>query len=189
LTAKEKEALETQIVELQKKTMTQEELARQESERTKKIAEEREASLTSERDTWKRDYTEYRQRTEIFSAASTNDAYSATQIVDLLMPRTKLVERKDDSGQPIAGAFDAIVEFEAPGKDGKPVSLQLPVAEAIKKMKELPQQYGNLFKSGVTGGLGAHNNGGPGKGTQFRSDMTEAEYQEYRKQQGFVRKV
>ena len=52
----------------------------------------------------------------------------------------------------------AKVEFSDTDKEGKPVTLDLTIAEAVKRMSEM-DEYANLFKSEGTGGVGGVNRG------------------------------
>ena len=52
--------------------------------------------------------------------------------------------------------------------------------EAIKRMKQLPETYGNLFKSGVVGGIGAASaTGGLTPGSNGKVDTTKLTMDQY----------
>ena len=159
LSTEEKTELEKQIEDLQKQYMTAEERARQTSEKiTKKFKKDLEA-LESERNSWKDRYTRSTIDAAIAQAAVTNKAIAVEQIAAMLRPSAKLAEKLDEAGKP-TGMYEPRVEFQDLDRDEKPITLDLTVNEAVKRMTELPQ-YGNLFKGNKAGGIGG--SGGTGK--------------------------
>lgn len=190
LTDKEKEELQEKVTTLQSMNLSKEEIARQEAERLKKSFEDDRAALSSERDGWKNRYEEFHKKTEILSAATNANAFRPDQLVELLLPKTKLVELKENVGGEEVVRYQTVVKFPDRDKDGKPVLLDLSVEAALKRMRELPDVHGNLFKTDAKGGTGLLNaqQGSTGK-TGFRTDMSAEEYAKYRKEQGFGSKV
>ena len=87
----------------------------------------------------------------------------------------------DEDGKP-TGDYEPRVAFPDKDKDNKPLTLDLTVAEAVKRMKEL-EKYGNLFEGGKKSGLGG--TGSQTKGSNV--DISEvakkdpAKYRELRK--------
>lgn len=156
LTSEEKIELEKQIEDLQKQYMTVEERARQASDKATKAHEKVVTDLTTERDSWKNRYTQSTITSSIAQAAVVNKAIDVDQIAAMLRPAAKLSEKLDEAGKP-TGIFEPRVDFQDIDKDEKPITLDLSISEAVKRMTELPR-YGNLFEGGKTGGLGA--NGG-----------------------------
>lgn len=154
LTAKEKEDLQARLDELNNSLLTKEELAKQERDKQEKKYQTDLTKVTQEMSTWRDRYTNESIVRSITDAASANDAWSTEPIVALLRPNTKLVEEKDDDGKP-TGNLIPRVKFQGEDKEGKQVTLDLTVPEAVKQMKDLPNRYGNLFKSAASGGLGS----------------------------------
>lgn len=190
LTAKEKAELEDQINQLRAQTTSKEELARQEIERRQKQYDEERTGLTSERDHWRGQYEGYRLQTEILTAAAGANAYNPEQLVQLLLPKTKLVEQKEVVGGVEQTTYVPFVKFSDRDKDGKPVVLELSIGDAIKRMRELPETYGNLFKSDAKGGTGLLNTGGsPAGKSAIRPGMSQEEYMKIRGQLGFGAKI
>ena len=73
-------------------------------------------------------------------------------------------------------------------KEGKPVTLELTPAEAVKRMSEM-DEYLNLFKGKGSGGIGGTNRGGGNKGAamtaaQAAKTLSPAAFQEWRKKNG-----
>jgi flagellar biosynthesis GTPase FlhF len=180
LTQEQKEALEAQIEELRNQTMTAEERARHQLTKTQKEAEEKLLHATGSAKNWENRYQDLRIGYEISSAAVLCDVLpNSVQFVEaLLRPRTRLVQEIDAEGKPI-DHFTAKVKFDDTDKDGKPITLDLQIGEAVKRMKELPEKYGNLFKGTASSGLGG-NTGTPGKKPNV-AKMTTEEYMEARK--------
>ncbi len=176
LTQKERDELQAQINNLQSLNLSKEEQARQEADRLKRTYEEEKNGLSTERDAWKNRYEDFRMKAEIGQAASELNAFSSKQITDLLLPKAKLVSHKELVNGEEKLSEMTIVTITAYDKAGKPVNLDLPVKDAITKMKELPEEYGNLFRSEAKGGTGLLN--GERRATQgtIRPGMTHEEY-------------
>ena len=159
LTDKQKGDLQAQIDDLQKQYMTTEEQARQDADRKQKEYSGKLETATTERDEWKAKHEQLAISTEIAHAAFEHEAVELEQVEAILRPKTKLVEKLDDEGQP-TGQFEPKVTFNDIGKDEKPIVLELTVNEAVKRMRELPK-HGNLFRSPKKGGLGGSGSQGP----------------------------
>lgn len=98
---------------------------------------------------WENKYKDSTVARALQDAAVHGDAYNPAQLVTILRPMTKLTEEN--------GEFKAMVEF--PDNDattGEPVMTLRSPEEAVRRMKELPEVYGNLFKSNVVSGIGSH---------------------------------
>jgi len=182
LSAEEREDLQKQIDELQTKYMTTEERARQSAEKAKDAHETQVKTLSTDRDTWQSRYTEATIDVEIAQAAVANKAVATEQITALLRPATKLTEKTDDAGKP-SGTFEARVAFKDMDKDGKPITLDLTVPEAVKRMSEL-ESCGNLFTNSKFSGVGGSGN----KGKKGDIDLVQvakndpAQYRKLRKE-------
>lgn len=178
MTAQQKEALEKQIEELRNASLTKEEQLKREQEKAAKVYAEEKEQLRKQAETWQQRYANETVRRSILDAAVQNEAFNPEQLVNILRGDTRLTEATDEEGKP-TGDFIAKTRFNDIGKDGKPVLLDMTVPEAIKRMKESPDRFGNLFKSGATGGLGATTKPGS-KGVKIE-DLTPAQYRELRK--------
>jgi len=158
MTVQEKEALELRIEDLQKATMTKEELALREQAKAKKTYEDNLKALEGEATSWKSRYTKETIARSILDEAVRSEAYAPAQLVELLGTKSKLVPVLDETGKPTAD-FVTKISFDDVDKDQKPVTLELTVSETLKRMKEIPDRFGNLFKSNANGGAGGSNNG------------------------------
>jgi hypothetical protein len=183
LTAKERDELTARIEEIQNQALSKEELAKKERD---KILNDHKAELTkavSERDTWKNRYNSETTVRAITDAAVDNDAINPRLVVAFLQPNTRLVEDLDDEGKP-AGTFTARVKFQDADKEGKPINLDLTVPEAVKRMREITDQFGSLFKTSSQGGVGGSGNADAKNksGESLRELMSDpVKYREWRK--------
>lgn len=176
LTQKERDELQTQINNLQSLNLSKEEQARQEADRLRRTYEEEKNSISTERDTWKGKYENFRMRAEITKAAADLNAFNANQITELLLPKAKVVTQKEMvNGEEVLSEI-TIVSVQAYDKAGKPVTLDLPAKDAIAKMKELPDDYGNLFRSDAKGGTGLMNGERRTPQGELRPGMSHDEY-------------
>ena len=157
LTDQERTDLESRLETMKNEFLTKEELAKKEQDKITRQHGEEKTKLTAERDAWQQRFTNSTIQRSITDAAVGVNAFSPKQIVALLQPDTRLTESLDSDGNP-TGELIAKVEFSDTDKEGKPVTLDLTIAEAVKRMSEM-DEYANLFKSEGTGGVGGVNRG------------------------------
>lgn len=168
LSQQQVEDLQKQIGELEKTYMSQAELAKRDAEKQQK-----EYSSKLEAETKRATENESRFKNlliknAITSASATNDAYNPEQMLTQLSGLAKVVPVIMDGKE--TGDFEVKIAFPDKTKEGQPVVLELTADETLKRMKEIPEKYGNLFKSGVSGGVGGNNNGPSGNnGTDLNS--------------------
>jgi hypothetical protein len=180
-TKAEKEALQQKISEMEKNFLTKEQLAAQEQEKAKKKYETELSEAKQAADQWKNVFIKNVAEVSIAQAAVENKAFNPQQLQLLLGNQVQVRQKTDAEGRPTM-EFETILAVTDKDKDGKPVVLELPVAEGVKKMRENPQ-FANLFLVDGTPGTGAHtiNNspvpvtGGP--------PSDPAQYRAWRKQQ------
>ncbi len=185
LTSKEREELEGRITELRKANMTAEELQKEETNKIQSDLQSKLDVVTKSADDWRNHFSNSEIKRAIVDAAASHNAFVPAQVVAILKPSTRLVEAVDDDGKP-TGEYTPKVTFEDI-KEGKPVTLELSPAEAVKRMTEM-DNYLNLFKGKGSGGIGGSNRGSGGSGSGS-GEMTAAEaaklppaaYKEWRK--------
>lgn len=153
LSDQERVTLANRIEELSNQILTKEQLLEKEKAKLQNEHKTQLQKESEEKEGWKKRYTESTITRSIVDAASSNDAFSAEQVVALLQPHTKLVEDVDSDGNAL-GTFTPRVKFSDVDKDGKPIILDLSVPEAVKRMKDTPEKYGNLFKANIASGIG-----------------------------------
>lgn len=158
LSAQEREELEGRIEALRTDYMTKEELLKQEKEKESKKYKTELDAKTKEAEAWRNRFTQDRINRSITDAAVSEKAFSPKQIVAQLAANARLVEVLDDANKP-TGDFVAKVKITDKDKDGKDITLDLTVHEAVKKMSE-QEDFANLFQGKGTGGAGGQNRGG-----------------------------
>ena len=166
-----------QLEDLRKETRTKEQqLAHEkkqlEEQYTKQLTDEKKA-----REEWENRYREGTVERALQDAAVSGDAFNADTVMSVLRPMTRLTEITDEKTGKGTGKFKVVVDFpDTDPNTGEPtVTLHTPES-AVKRMKELPQIYGNLFKSGVVSGIGSSAaTGGLASGGGGKIDPTEAD--------------
>ncbi len=152
VTKEQKTELDKQIEDLQKKYMTVDERSRQAADKASKKHGLEITDLKENQKAWQNRYTNSVISHAIVTSAAANKAYDASQIEAILRPKCKIVEKTDSDGQP-TGAYEPRIDFEDTDKDGEPVTLDITISEAVKRMTELTQ-HGNLFEGGKSSGMG-----------------------------------
>lgn len=182
VSSEEREKLMGRVRELSDSLKTKEELARQEASRIKTESEKKISDLQNQFNALHERYTNETIQRAIMDAAIVNEAFAPDQIVAILRPNTSLIEELDGEGNP-TGNLVPKVKITGRDKEGKDKQLDLSVIEAVKVMKEIPERYGNLFKSTATGGFGFGTGvKGQGNGNVDISKMTTEEYVKARRE-------
>ena len=152
LTLEQKQGIETQLEEVRNTLKTEKQLAEDKLRKEQEEATKKVKTVEGERDYWKNLYTSEHIEGKILSAAVENKAFVPAQVVSILRPDTYLTEELDANSKP-TGKRVAKAKFKHV-KDGKEETLDLTISEAVKRMTELPEKFGNLFQSEKTKGLG-----------------------------------
>ncbi len=181
LTELEKQSLEDRIETIKNDFLSKEQIAQKEQQKVKQKQQEELDNVKKEVTRWRSLYEETTvDNTLLGAAASDQDVFNGRQILELLKPKTRLVEELDsESGKP-TGRFTPRVRLPGKDKDGNPITLELTAEEAVKQMKENTSEYGNLFKSNVIKGVGGSNNGDTRRGNEPPTDP--AAFRAWRKQ-------
>jgi hypothetical protein len=181
LSAKERAAMEENLAMISGQLRTKEQQAAFEK---KQLEEQYQQKLTEKEKAaieWEARYRESTISRSLQDAAVTNDAFSPDQIVTILKPMTKLIEVVDEASKKPTGYYRPVIEF--PDKDpntGEPMTTTRTPEEAVKRMKELPEKYGNLFKSNVVSGIGSNSTAGLPAGSGGKIDVRSLSPQQYR---------
>ena len=154
LTTKERSDLESRVEQMQNELLTKEQLATKEKEKSTKAHEKVVEDITVDRDAWKERFTQSTILRSIQDAAIENGAVSPDQIVRMLGSDTRLVEEMKDGAA--TGKLVPQIKMDDVDKDGKPVTLDLVINEAVKRMSDM-EQHGNLFRAEGAGGIGGTN--------------------------------
>ncbi len=180
LTAQEKEELQGKIDQLQEQYMSKEELAKRQQDKLQKDYNKQLEDTKQQSEFWRTQYATSTIQRSLQDAALEAEAYPH-QIVDMLGSKTQLVEILDEGKS--TGKYKPVVKFNDKDGDGNPVTLELTPAEALKRMKELPDLYGNLFKGTATSGLGATGNSNNKAGSITIEDLKDpVKYAKWRKE-------
>jgi len=185
LTAQEREQLAQRLEDVHKETRTKE----QQTIHERKVLEEQYNNKLEEerksRTQWENRFRESMVERSLQDAAVTGDAFQPAQVMTILRQMTRLSEVTDDKTNKGTGKFKVVVDF--PDNDpstGEPIVTLHTPESAVKRMKELPAVYGNLFKSGVVSGIGSSSaTGGLASGQSGKLDvrkLTPAQYAEIR---------
>lgn len=172
-----KAELEKQLEELNNRYKSKEELAADALKKERAEAEGKLKQAATERDSWKKRYEDQTLLTELTAAASKKakvgdkdvEVHNPSQLVKFLKPDARVTQKVVD-GKP-TDQLETRVKVTVKGKE-----LDLTPEEAVKSMAEDPE-YGNFFKSGVVGGLGAsggkQGNGGDGLLSMPQNEFTK----------------
>lgn len=155
LTQQERDELETRLEGMRNEFLTKEELSSKEKSKLEKQFKDETERLSKQAQDWQNRYTNETITRSITDAAAKHVAYNPGQVVALLRQDTKLVDVLDENGKP-TGNLIPKVKFADKDKDGKPVTLELEVDQAVKRMTEL-EEFANLFKDSSSGGVGGRN--------------------------------
>ncbi len=179
LTEQEKINLEERIDTLRNEFLTKEELTKKEQQKEANKRKEELANIAKEKDKWKKLYEDSTVENTLLGAASSDpDVFNPNQILELLKPKTRLIEELDEEGKPTGRSIPR-VKLAGRNKDGESIMLELDAVAAVKQLKENTTEYGNLFKSNVVKGVGGNNNGDQKKGGGPPEDP--AAFREWRK--------
>jgi hypothetical protein len=183
MTEATRKALEENLNAIQGQLRTKEQQLAHEKKQMEEVHNNETTELKKKAGFWENMYRESTVERALQDAAVKGDAFNAEQIVVLLRPMTKLLEVVDEKTGKTTGKYKPMVEMsDVDPKTGEPVQMVRTPEEAVKRMKELPETYGNLFKSGVVSGIGAGvaTGGAPGGGRIDVRKLTSQQYREIR---------
>lgn len=176
LSAKEKSDLSMQLENVQAELRTKEQQAAYEAKKQQAEYNSRLEEANGQLDYYKGLYETTTRDNAIMAAASNHDAYNPQQFIDVLGPRTKIVDELNELGEK-TGRLVPRVEMDVVGEDGTPTRVQVTPDEAIENMKNDVAKFGNLFRGNVAKGIGE------GSNTDFagssRVDVTKMSDEEY----------
>lgn len=175
LNEQEKESLEQSLEDVRKQLRTKEEQAAHEKKKLESQYQSQLKEATESAQKWQSRYEDSTITRALQDAAVKGEAFQSSQIVTLLRSNTSLSEGED-------GDNKVIVEFNDTNEKGEQVTLTLSPDEAVERMRESPETYGNLFKSNVVSGIGGNSaTGGLASGKRGKVDVTKLDPETYRK--------
>jgi hypothetical protein len=150
LTSEQRDELQTRITQLEESYMTKEELAKRESSKQQKDYEAKLQQITEQSKRWQDMYADSTIQRAWQDAAIAGEILepAVSQVSEMFKHRTSLVEDGD------TGNYNPVVKFNDINEEGQNVVLDLSPVEAIKRMKELPDKFGYLFRGTATSGIG-----------------------------------
>lgn len=181
LTAEEKDALAQQIEDLRTAHLTEAEQLKRAKDKTEAEYKQKLEGESAKAKGWEQRFTKQKIGYDIRSAATEHGVIPAQVkfLEAFLAPDTQLVEVVGEDGKG-TGDYTAMVRFQDKDKDGKSITTKLPIPDVVKRMKELPEDFGYLFQAHTQGGVGGAS-GQPGKKVDI-SKMTTEQYIKARKE-------
>lgn len=148
----ETEKLKAALDKMTSELLTKEQIAAKAKQKAEEELTNKLKQKEVEADQWKSKYTDSTIQRSLVDAAVSNEAFNPEQIVVMLKGQSFL----DEDGPRV----------KLPGKNesGESVELVFTPDEAVKHIKDQTDKYGNLFKSGLNGGIGGANDPGIGSG-------------------------
>lgn len=180
LTEQQQADLSKRIEELQDQLLTKEQLAQRDREKLKTDYDGQIVQLTGDRDTWRTRYEKALVVNAIHAAAKEHGAIDNNQIIALIQAHSpRVVQELGESGEPKDIFTPKVKMLDYDTKEKKEVTLDFTISEAVKRLKEKPENF-NLFAATVNGGLGLGS--GTGRGDSDAPPLTDpAAYRKWRK--------
>jgi hypothetical protein len=182
LAAEQRGKLEAELEDLQKTFRTKEQQAEYERKQERaqyenELKTSREAAIK-----WEKMYKGSVIQRSLQDAAVGAEAFNPGQIIGLLTPITQMREKLNDDGKE-TGEMIPMVDFQdIDEKTGEQIITLRTPQEAVQRMKELPEYWGNLFRANVVSGIGSGAaTGGVTSGSGGRIDPAKLTPDQYRK--------
>ncbi len=183
LSTEQRKQLEDKLEDLQKTFLSKEQQLEHDKTKLETEMSEKVSILEEELKGWESKYKSSLVDRALQDAAIKNDAFNPDQILTILQPMTKIIELQDENGAG-TGEWTTIVDLlDVDTKTGEPIITRRTPDDAVKRMRELPVQFGNLFTSNVVSGIGTGvaSGGGASKGNIDARNLSPAQYMEMRK--------
>lgn len=170
LTVEERDKLSENLKNVQSQLRSKEEIAKHEKEQLKAQLEERIKALEAQNTQSDSRYKNLLVTRALQDAAIEGDAFRPEQIVTILKP---MVSVGDDD--------QVMIDFPDISSDtGEQVISKMSPHDVVKRMKQLDETYGNLFKSNVVSGVGGSSaTGGMKPGSDGRVDVRKLTMEQY----------
>jgi len=185
LTEQERVTLRENLDAIAGQLRTKEQQAQLEKRQMEEAHAAKMAEVDQKAQVWESLYRESTVDRSLQDAAVTHEAFNTAQIITQLRPWTRLLEIMDEKTGKSTGKYKPVVDMpDVDATTGEQVVMTRSPEEAVKRMKEMPEQWGNLFKSGVVSGIGSSSaTGGLIPGQSGKIDvrkLTAAQYREIR---------
>jgi hypothetical protein len=167
LADEEREALQKQIEGLEATYMTKQQLAEKAAQKKETALQDQIKELTDKGSQWKNNFESEVVRNQIYLESNKHEAHDPEAMSRMLGPDITWKEIEGDNGT----TYEPRVAFADVDKEGKPVTLELTIGQAMARMKELPDRFGFLFKGQQKAGIGGIANTGTAGGQQLTQAM------------------
>ena len=184
LSGDQRAQLEDKLEDLQKTFRSKEQQLEHDKKKLETMYTEEVQGLKQKAETWENKYKSSMVDRALQDAAIKNDSFNPTQVTTILKTMTKIIEQTDEAGEPL-GEYSPVIDLiDVDGKTGEQIITRRTPEDAVKRMRELPEQYGNLFRSNVVSGIGAGSatgSGVSGHGNVDIHNMSPEQYMQLRK--------
>jgi len=155
LAAEARAKMEAELQDLQKMHRTKEQQAEYERKQQQERYETELETARNAAKNWESMFKNSVIDRSLQDAAVSGQAFNPNQIVDILRPRTRMAEEMLEDGTP-TGRFVPKIDFpDIDETSGEKISTLRTPEEAVQRMKELSDYYGNLFSGNVVSGIGS----------------------------------
>jgi hypothetical protein len=188
LEQQQREELQASLEEIQAQRRTKEQQIAHDAQKAKREYEERLKKAEEDAKNFRTMYEDTVVTNALMMAADPEEVTNRDLIVRLLKPQTAIRDITDEDGKP-TGQKAPLVELEdVDVTTGKRITTLRTPEDALARMKELPTQYGGLFRANVVSGIGSGTaTDGVKSGSGDGLDLSEiakdpALYRKYRKE-------
>jgi hypothetical protein len=188
LEQQQREELQASLDEIQAQRRTKEQQAAHEAQKAKKEYEQQLKQAQEDATRFKSMYEDTVVTNALIQAADPEEVTNRDLIVRLLKPNTAIREITDDDGKPTGQKAPLVELDDVDVTTGQRITTLRTPEDALARMKELPAQYGGLFRANVVSGIGSGTaTDGVKSGTGDGLDVSEiakdaALYRKYRKE-------
>lgn len=174
LTQEERDAHAKRADDIEAQYKTQKEL---EEQRVARLSDTHKKEIETEKANTIKYRTRYETKlidSELSDGINSADEPIPGKLKKYIRQDTVLVDEIDSTGK-VTGEQVVRVKFPSKDKEGKVTELLLTVKEAVKAMKEDPEEYGIFFKGATSGGTGGNSlkGGSGGSSTAMPKDIEE----------------
>jgi hypothetical protein len=183
LATEQRERFESELHDLQKLGRTKEQQIAYERKQEQERFKQEVTGYKESANKWEHMYKDSAIQRALQDSAIAAGAFNPAQITGLLRPMTEMRPVVDADGNELADQMVPKVDFQDINEEtgNAEITLRTP-QEAVQRMKELPEQWGNLFRANVVSGIGSGAaTGGVTSGEGGRIDVTKLTSEQYRK--------
>lgn len=179
LTKQERDSLQTELAEIQTQLRTKDQQAALDAKKREAEFKAQQDAIAAERDHYQNLFLSKTRDDAIRAAAKKGDGFNEDQFIQILGPKTEVVQEKDETTGEKTGRYTTRVRVERAGEDGTLQEVFLTPDQAVEEMRGDTAQFGNLFKSNVANGIGSASNSAYGKGGHIDpKNLTGEQYRE-----------